>query len=221
MTKEATILPKQTARKVTTLDDTGFDKACAELQNIVEASGFKPDYIVGIRTGGAVVAERMFPALPHIDVASRRPSTKAKRSVAGRVLRGVLLLTPRALRDRLRIMEAERLERQYDRLRAEDQADPDAGLLRKKIGRRSDRIEWPRLPEGSNVLIVDDAVDSGVTLAAVVSSLRKRSEMMSPDRPLCIRTAVITSTFAHPLTESDFTLYNDRRLIRFPWSIDR
>jgi len=64
------------------------------------------------------------------------------------------------------------------------------------------------------VLVVDDAVDSGVTLATVLRLLRESSP---PDTQF--RSAVVTVTLAQPLAEPDFVLYRGV-LCRFPWSFD-
>ena len=204
--------------KVTTLDDAAFGEACASLQRIVDESGFRPDIVVGIRSGGAYVSEKMWPDLPHAEVTSRRPSTDTKRGLSGTLLRGALRLMPRRLRDSLRIFEASRLEKRYEEGRRQ-------GEIERKVAARCVRIVWPDLfdklpsgdvwlPPGSRVMIIDDAVDSGVTLEAVETSLRK----LRPD--LQIRSAVLTVTFTSPIIRPDFILYNDRRLIRFPWPID-
>lgn len=64
------------------------------------------------------------------------------------------------------------------------------------------------------VLVVDDAVDSGITMQAVVEALRRAR----PD--VEVRAAVITVTTGRPSVSPDYTLYNNHTLIRFPWSID-
>ena len=69
-------------------------------------------------------------------------------------------------------------------------------------------------PPSPRVLVVDDAVDSGVTLDTVFRSLR---ETAPPDTE--VRAAVVTVTLDRPLIEPDFTLYRGV-LCRFPWSFD-
>jgi hypoxanthine phosphoribosyltransferase len=66
----------------------------------------------------------------------------------------------------------------------------------------------------AHVLVVDDAVDSGVTLATVLRVLRENSPSDTQ-----FRSAVITVTLAQPLAEPDFVLYRGV-LCRFPWSFD-
>ena len=64
------------------------------------------------------------------------------------------------------------------------------------------------------VLIVDDAIDSGKTMWMVAEGVRR----VLPSAK--VKTAVITVTTKKPLIVPDFSLYNNRTLIRFPWAID-
>lgn len=64
------------------------------------------------------------------------------------------------------------------------------------------------------MLLVDDAVDSGTTMLRVAEALRCGNPEIE------LRTAVITVTTAAPLLRPDYTIYDDRTLIRFPWSMD-
>ena len=68
---------------------------------------------------------------------------------------------------------------------------------------------------GLNVLVVDDAVDSGATLRNVISALMD----ISPNN--VIKTAALTVTRKSPIVMPDYYLYHDRTLMRFPWSEDR
>ena len=52
--------------KVITLDDDGFDNACAELASRLADKG-SYDAIVGVRTGGAVVAAKVYEMLLQSD----------------------------------------------------------------------------------------------------------------------------------------------------------
>jgi hypoxanthine phosphoribosyltransferase len=65
-----------------------------------------------------------------------------------------------------------------------------------------------------SVLIVDDAVDSGATLAYVLQAVRR----LAPPSAR-IRSAAISQTTEQPLACPTYVLYY-RRLCRFPWSLD-
>ena len=64
------------------------------------------------------------------------------------------------------------------------------------------------------ILLIDDAIDSGDTLFAIVETLKN----MNPDARIDI--AVMTETTRHPRIRANHTLYRNRTLIRFPWSSD-
>ena len=63
------------------------------------------------------------------------------------------------------------------------------------------------------IVVVDDAVDTGATLARVLDAVAHRA----PDAE--IRSAVITVTTERPWATPRYTLYR-RQLCRFPWSLD-
>ncbi len=181
--------------RVVTLDNVRFNDACRRLAHEVLASGWQPDMVVGIRTGGAYVAEQMMPLLSGADlryVELHRSSTPKKGK-----LRRFLSYLPEWVLNSLRIMEAIVLSRR--------RADSHAGWC---------------LPEDLTVLgekriiVVDDAVDSGATMLTVVRAMREKNP--SAD----VRAAAITVTTAQPLIEPDFFLFHNKILIRFPWSMD-
>lgn len=192
---------------VHTLDAARFAAACTSLLRLVSAS-YQPDLLVGIRTGGLVVAEAMARAaatpLPVLAVTCRRAGTAAKSRF--RLLPTVLAALPRPAVDGLRVLEHRLLtarRRAQATVQQVDHAEAEA------IGQRL--AQGPAAPR---VLVVDDAVDSGVTLATVLRLLR---EIAPPDTQL--RSAVVTVTRAQPLAEPDFALYRGV-LCRFPWSFD-
>lgn len=193
--------------RVITLDERRFDEACKSLEHKVVGSGFYPDNVLAIKTGGAYVAERMFDGVPHEATTLRRPSSAGKRGVKGKVLRVMLRIMPRIVCDWLRILESKMLERQA----ASRLATPEA--CETTVSEAAKRVELPEI-SGHRILIVDDAVDTGVTLAAVKKAMREKH----PEAE--IRTAVITVTTEKSVIKPDYTLYDNRTLIRFLWSID-
>lgn len=179
-------------RRVLTLDDAGLSRACSRLEALVRSTGFEPDTVVGIRNGGEQVAALMFPDAAHSAVTLRRPSSKHKRPWMARVMR----FLPRPVLDRMRIFESWMLSR-------------------RKPGRTdAASLDMPDLKNAERILIVDDSVDSGVTLDAVVAA----AKLAAPDA--AILSAVLTVTTARPIMLPDFALYNNLTLIRFPWSMD-
>lgn len=190
---------------VITLTPQLLDSACALLAGRVVSAGFHPDVIIGIRNGGAQVAQRMLPSLPddalYCEVCISRPSTAQKKvSFTHRLLQHL----PLCVCDLLRILES----------RVTELRSSQARLVR--VGEVSFAPDiCQRLQQVScNVLIVDDAIDSGATLLKLQEQLNERYPHLS------VRVAVITVTTPHPLCDADFSLYHDRTLCRFPWSND-
>ena len=117
----------------------------------------------------------------------------------------MLKLLPYPLLDAMRIIEAVLLSLGRH---AKGRADHTEAMLPDGL------ISNLRKKESPEILIIDDAIDSGDTLSAIVESLRKTN----PDTS--ITTAVMTETTLHPRVRADYTLYRNRTLIRFPWSND-
>ncbi|MBV9249580.1 MAG: hypothetical protein JO227_10110 [Acetobacteraceae bacterium] len=188
-------------RRVRTLTGPDFQAACAELYEIVHAT-YEPDLLVGIRTGGLIVAEEMARVsgrvLPVLPLTCRRGGTATKSR-----FRTVLAGLPRPIVDQLRIMEHRVLS---SRRRAGKPIQPVDHTESVAIGNH--------LHPGARVLVVDDAVDSGVTLATVLGTLRERCPEGGQ-----VRSAVVTVTTHNPVAVPDFA-WSRGTLYRFPWSFD-
>jgi hypoxanthine phosphoribosyltransferase len=193
---------------VVSFDRRRFDEVCAELMRHV-TDDHRPDVLVGIRTGGLVVAESMARAaggaLPVLAVTCRRPSSRHKPT-SSRV-RHLVAQLPRPLLDQLRLVEHAILTRRppsapHDDYRFDEREMHDLDAWLASSG------------EQPSMLIVDDAVDSGTTLSVVLGAIRGRAP-----RGAAIRSAAITVTTERPLAWPDYTLYH-RQLCRFPWSLD-
>lgn len=188
--------------RVKTYDQQGFEAACRQLGDMCARGGCRPECLVGIRNGGAYVAAEMahcFPGARRFDVAINRPSTRHKGS-AFRKLVGAL---SRPVQDFMRKVES----RVCSMLHAERRKVRVAPL-------GDDLLDFlSRHPE-AEVLVVDDAIDSGITMARMLKSLTSQFPKLR------IATAVITVTTGNPAVQPDYALYRDRTLIRFPWSSD-
>jgi hypoxanthine phosphoribosyltransferase len=190
-----------------TLDAARFEAACASLMHQVLDS-FAPDLLVGVRTGGLVVAESMAQTaatpIPVLPLTCRRASTGVKARV--KLLPKILAALPTPAVDVLRWLEHRVLSTRRRKQAAVQHIDHDEAYA---IGRHlSHSHVAPR------VLVVDDAVDSGVTLATVLRLLRDTCPAGTE-----FRSAVVTVTLDQPLAEPDFSLYRGV-LCRFPWSFD-
>lgn len=187
-----------------------FARACDELAQKVVQEGRRPDVVLGIRTGGALVGERVAQALAdaghpvrYMVVTCRRPTTKWKQRIGLQVL---LRRMPRWSVDMLRRIEAGFVG---------------LGITRRNGSKAERRVEWGDAGDvsfleqarGCEVLVVDDAVDSGATLAAVLDSVR------ALNAGLVLHTAAIVVTQEHAACMPDYVLYR-QSLVRFPWSMD-
>lgn len=191
--------------RVISLLGKDFTAACRRLQTVMVSDGYEPQLVVGIATGGAVVGARLFPATPHCEATCRRPESRKKRRLWP--LMRLLSMLPRPLTDALRRAEARRLAR-----RAPQPQDAATAIAtRTVVLSDSDKA---LISSAQSILVADDAVDSGVTLAAVVDKIKS----LNPSA--MVRTAVITITTPSPLLRPDYSLYSDNTLIRFPWSGD-
>lgn len=182
--------------RVITLDQPALARHCHRLQQ--KCLGFNPDLIVGIATGGAIVAEMMFTDTPHAVVTSCRPSTRRKNRAS--MLWAVIRLCPLWIRDRLRIWESRRLARTVH------------ANARRSVDIPADSRN--AIASATHILVVDDAVDSGVTLKAV------REAINAINATAIVASATLTVTTPGPVITPDYTLYDNRTLIRFPWSKD-
>lgn len=184
--------------KILTLDNDAFSEACRNLEAKVVESGYYPDMVVSIRSGGMFVGNKMFAGVKHRSTLLQRPSTAHKRRFVTAIVRAL----PRFVQNFLRIAEARILGRRKARLISDGD---------------SPQIHIPFGPseKARRILVVDDAVDSGYTLFHVLEAFRK----VLPEEA-DVRSAVITVTTDEPLVVPDYFLYNDNTLVRFPWAMD-
>ncbi|MCM1449738.1 MAG: haloacid dehalogenase-like hydrolase [Clostridiales bacterium] len=179
--------------KVVTVDHTMLSCLCARLENA--ARDYNPDVILSIASGGTYVGNLMFASLPHVEVSLHRESTAMKQRSGMGI--SIMKRMPLWVCDAMRVVESV--------------------ILSLKKRRPRDFVLSPQLvsllSRYHRILVVDDAVDSGVTLKAVTDSLSRL-----PDPPI-VRTAVITVTTRNPLISPDYRLMTGV-LLRFPWSLD-
>lgn len=194
--------------QVLTLDPKAFELHAAQLAELVKkGSPAKFDAILAVRRGGSYVCDAFCQYFPkenygaRYDVSLQRPSTKRKNGTASRILKQL----PYPILDLMRIIESTLLS------------------WRKKAKKDStiSQIEMPKglaklLSEKKtpNILIIDDAIDSGDTLFAIVKTLK------NANRNATFRIAVMTETMEQSRLHADYSLYRNKTLIRFPWSND-
>jgi len=197
--------------RVVTLHNEALAEAAGRLW-AQAALADRPQIVVGIRSGGYVVAQAMMPATGEpkpllLPITRRRASSDAKTSnpLVGRILRAL----PYAITDLLRLAEHRMLTRKRTR---------EVGEAMPKIW-EPDPVEAAALEAAlaanpnASVLVVDDAIDTGSTLKAVNAFIAR----CAPQARL--RSAVIVRTTDNPVVQPDITLYT-HVLCRFPWSHD-
>lgn len=191
--------------KVITLSEDALSLHCRILQRKIEVSGFSPTLILGIASGGTYVAQRVCPEKDHRIVSRRRSFTKVKKEIS--LTFRILRILPLWVSDSLRIWEARYRERIFRKKGIQD------------MKRNCKEIELSPecrndIEKASDILLVDDAVDTGETLCAVIESVKEINPTAN------IKSAVIAVTMHKPLQMPDFHIYSGGILVRFPWSFD-
>lgn len=192
--------------KVKTLINEEFSNTCLELSKKI-SSDFQPDLIIGILTGGGYVGRKIHEHLTqnqkicYTEIKIQREGTSKKGKG---FLKLILKYSPTFLLNWMRIIESIMLEKKS----------------KKNNPKREGKIILPPtidsfLKQGNkNILLVDDAIDSGATLNLIKEHIYKNYQNSN------IKIAVITITTKNPIISADYYIYNNRTLIRFPWSND-
>jgi hypoxanthine phosphoribosyltransferase len=194
------------ASAILSFDHGNFDHACSRLMQLVNRDE-RPDMLIAIPAGGMHVARAMAAAagdLPVIPLTCRRPSSRRKHSP---LVRKLIASLPLPLLDRLRLLE-------HAMLTGRATAAPDEA--RCFDARELNALLAAITAAGTrpSLLVVDDAVDTGATLSAVLKTVARCAPAGAT-----IRSAAITVTTSHPLVSTDYALYREQ-LCRFPWSLD-
>jgi len=192
-------------KTVITANEARLKSLCMELGRKVVISNLKPDIIIGIKSGGAVVSNYIcqlpeFIECVHEVVKLQRASTLRKEKMN---IKKFISKMPYVVTNFLRLIESGILEYKHNRM---NDADSDVRIeISPEILRK--------IKMASHLLIIDDAVDSGRTMKTI------KDYIQSLNRNLNIKTAALTVTFQKPLIIPDFYLFKNT-LIRFPWSFD-
>lgn len=178
--------------KILSLDIKGFTDICARLQDQVETSGFEPDLVVGIPRGGIWISDNAFHSYKKSHLTLIRP----ERNTFKRKFKWIASRLPLWALDRLRKLEARMLVKDFNHM-------DDVQIILPKL---DDSV--------GKVLVVDDALDSGATLKAVMEKFAEQYPNVDS------RSAVLTITGRKTIYRPDYYLLDDSTLIRTPWSID-
>jgi len=203
MSNKLNILSNVSAMAVVTLDENSFDIMCTKLATDILASGYSPDVVVSIATGGDYVAAKMRNKMDanFYSVKKTRSSTKTKNSLFGRFLFAFIRLLPYFILNILR-----KIEHYF--------------LISKPTCDNSSADNLfslsfvDELSGAECILIVDDAIDSGKTIHAVRESIRAVVK-----EKVVIKVASLVVTTEDPIVYPDYYMY-ENTLVRFPWSKD-
>lgn len=197
--------------RVVTLNNEALEEHARRLADMVAADGGLYDVIIGVRRGGSIVCDafcRHFPKSRYgfrTDVSLQRPSTKKKGGRVGTLLKKL----PYRMLNLMRMAESRLLELK-NRHSAHQSVRESVHMVELPDSLRS-LLKEKDTPE---ILIIDDAIDSGHTLSAIIRSLKEMNPKVQT------KAAVITETTPSPCLRADYKIYRDRTLIRFPWSND-
>ena len=192
--------------RVVTLNPERFHEECGRLGRMALQGG-PYRLLIGIRNGGAYVADAMQKEQPQLDATARYDVSLQRASTPGRSrkMKAWLRRLPRPILNLMRMAESI-----YDSMT--ESRERNKALSEARITIPTDISNFS-IGSG-RVLIVDDAVDSGVTLSVV----KERIAGIYPEAD--IKTAALTVTRDNPEIIPDFSLYTDHTLLRFPWSND-
>jgi hypoxanthine phosphoribosyltransferase len=194
-------------RPVITIDD--LHSTANDLLRTVRSRGWQPDLIVGIERGGAEIARAMSADshIPLLTLQLQRPSTSTKNRVES-LLGGMLRRSPRWAADLLRHIEDWLL-----RIRLEDS--PAATPV---MATDDERVHGDTglLARASCILVVDDAIDSGNTLAAASRYIEENCAA----RATLVRAVVTRTRTASTQAISPEVVLHEGVLVRFPWALD-
>lgn len=193
-------------KDVITLNQESFNKACLELYRKVEDDGYQPDWVIGIASGGVKLLKelQLENREKRLEVNLKRPSTKYKRDM------GWIKFLPKIILDNLRRVESYFVEKKTKKSLHKNSNYRDSDKLNNVIAQlESMKCNFSH----SKILIVDDAIDSGMTMSVVQQAI------LLFDSTATVKTAVIVKTLKSQFFKPDFFLFNEV-LIRFPWSKD-
>lgn len=192
--------------KVITVNHLKLKKYSHELAKQILNSDFKPDLIIGIKTGGVFVSKPLHEKIsekfntPYCELSLSRPLTNKKKKWQ---IYKLLKLLPYPFLNILRNIEV----KLYESIKSKKY------ILNRQNDILIDDKTIVLIRKSKNILLVDDAIDSGATL------LEMKNKLLSINKYANIKIAVLTLTHKSSYVNSDFFLFK-RVLLRCPWAND-
>ncbi|HEY5686709.1 MAG TPA: phosphoribosyltransferase family protein [Yeosuana sp.] len=187
--------------EVITLNKELFSEKCSEL---ICKMDFHPDFVVGILSGGGYVIDEIVNEVGFDSVQFELVRLHRRNKFKSNfIIKSILKLLPYKFTNKLRIFESKKARSSIAELN-----------LTKVFSNNIDfKLNSDSIETVKNILILDDAIDTGRTMFIVKNSLGK----LFPKSQ--IKTAVISWTIENSIIKPDYYLYKNI-LVRFPWSID-
>jgi hypoxanthine phosphoribosyltransferase len=187
--------------EVITLNKKLFAEKCAELIGRLD---FHPDVIVGIISGGGYIIDEIMSEVgfdsTQFELVRLQRGNKFKSNF---IIKSILKFLPYRITNKLRIFESKKARSSIVEL----------NLTEVPWKKFDFKLNLDSIEIVKNILILDDAIDTGRTMFIVENSLSK----LFPESQ--IKTAVISWTIENSIIKPDYYLYKNV-LVRFPWSID-
>ncbi len=189
--------------KVITLNTIGFFEKLNKLSDKVDEI---PDVVVEVLNAGGYLGkvtknDEKFNNVCYKQIRIQRRGEFIKQSL---IFRSLLKILPYNVLDKLRLYESRKVKNSIKKLSLEE-------LKKKNIN--LDSFELPSQKTIKNILILDDAIDTGRTMFVIKNSLQKQFPQAS------IKIAVISWTLENSIIKPDFYIFKNV-LVRFPWSKD-
>jgi len=187
--------------EVITLNREIFSEKCSELIGRID---FRSDLIVGILGGGGYIIDEIMSEVgldsTQFELVKLQRGNKFKSNY---IIKSILKFLPYRITNKLRIFESKKARSSI----------VDLNLTEVSAESIDFKLNLDSRETVKNILILDDAIDTGRTMFIVKNSLSK----LFPESQ--VNTAVISWTLENSIIKPDYYLYKNI-LVRFPWSLD-
>lgn len=200
--------------KVKTILNNDFDELCFKLANEVISDDYKPDVVIGIKNGGAIIAKEVLKYLnitckpKYYELTVQHRCTKRFEKIHIDKLFGLI---PKSILNAMRIGQISFYEFLYVHF----------NYIRKYYIEENlnKDLQFYLHQGGRKILIIDDAIDSGQTMNRANIYISWFGLPMPGHKPNQIKFAVATTTYKDPLIKPHYSLYK-RTILRLPWAFD-
>ncbi len=189
--------------KVITLNAIDFFEKLDELSDKID---IVPDIVIEVLSAGGylgkvIKVDEKFNKAQYKQIKIQRRGEYIKQSFFLKIL---FKLLPYRILNKLRLYESKKAKNSISALNLDE-------LQKDNIS--FDHLGFLHQKSVKNILIIDDAIDTGRTMFIIKNSLQKQFPKAN------IKTAIISWTLENSIIKPDFYIYKNV-LVRFPWSKD-